>query len=163
MKRLFCALLALVSILALASSCSEKTPKDPEYVKHISASSTNPLGDILKNYKGKVTLVNLWASWCGPCKQAHEILEPMKDDALKDVQFVYVSSPTSPEETWREMIPDIRGDHYYITSEQMSTILNELDSQAYPTFVIIGKDGSILHKYIGYSNEIPSALKKALE
>ena len=137
-------------------------PKGPEYVKHISTGSTDPLGDILKNYKGNVTLVCLWATWCGPCKQAHEILEPMKDD-LKEVTFVYVTSSTSPEETWLEMIPDIKGDHFYITSEQMATILDEIDSGGYPTFLIIGRDGKILHKYIGYSNEIPSALKKALE
>ena len=164
-KRIYFAFMALIAALMLTPACS-KEPRQtgPDYIKHISDNSKSPLEDILKNYKGKVTLVNLWATWCHPCLQAHEDWKPLKEDAkYKDVKFVYVASPTSGAETWQEMIKDIKGDHYYITDEQMSSILDKIEAAGYPAFLVIGKDGSILYSCSGNRPEIIPKLEEAMQ
>ena len=157
--------MALFAGLMLSSGCSKNPqPKDPDYVKHISDSSKDPSGDIIKNYKGKVILVNFWASWCHPCLQAHEDWKSLKEEErFKDVKFVYVTSPTSPIDTWQELIKDIKGDHYYITKEQQSAIFEKIDAASYPTFLVVGKDGSILYKCAGNRPELITKLEEALK
>ena len=124
---------------------------------------TRLLSEILSQYKGKVVLVDIWATWCTPCRRAHSIIEPKKDGSLKDVAFVYLTSDTSPKKEWKLMIPNIRGDHYYLTRDQLDTILMQIGSDGYPTYLIVGKNGKLIDAFIGYDSAIPHILEKALK
>jgi Redoxin. len=88
-----------------------------------------------------------------------------KDKRFKDknVSYVYITDPSSPLPKWLEMIENIKGDHYYLTDEQHTTIFKQLGSEAVPTYLIVGKDGKILKKYIGFNSSIPDDLEKALK
>ena len=154
MKRIVC-VVALAFALCLCSSAQEK--------KVPSVSSDKLLSEILSQYKGNVVLVDFWATWCGPCRRAHGILEPMKDSRLKDVNFVYITSDTSPKKEWKIMINNIKGDHYYLTGDQLKVIYRQIESNAFPTYLIVGKDGKVIQKFIGYDDAVPALLEKALK
>jgi thiol-disulfide isomerase/thioredoxin len=130
----------------------------------------NILQTILDRYKGKVVLIDIWATWCGPCRQGHQLMKPWKaslkqDNKGKNIQFVYITSPTSPLKTWQEMIKDIDGDHYYLTKEQYNYILNHYESEGIPTYAIYDTEGNQTFKTIGFSgldifkNEVNKVLK----
>ena len=126
----------------------------------------NILQTILNKYKGKVVLIDVWATWCGPCKAGHQVMKPWKQELKgKNIQFVYITSPTSPLATWQEMIKDIDGDHYYLTKEQYQYILSKYESQGIPTYAIYDAEGNQTFKTIGFSgldifkNEVNKALK----
>ena len=127
----------------------------------------NILQTILNKYKGKVVLIDIWATWCGPCRAGHEAMKPWKAELKgKNIQFVYITSPTSPLKTWQEMIKDIDGDHYYLTKEQYSYILNHYDSDGIPTYAVYDTEGNRTFKTIGFQgldifkNAVNEALKK---
>ncbi len=101
-------------------------------------------------YKGKPLLVDFWATWCGPCKAAMKTIMPLKEELKGKVNFIYVTGPTSPKEAWEAQIPDIHGDHYYVTDEQYSALLGQFESQGIPTYVVVDKEGGIVAKHIGY-------------
>ena len=141
------------------------------FKKYDDVAPENILQTILEKYKGKVVLIDLWATWCGPCRAGHKAMAPMKD-ALKreqsqNIQFVYITSPSSPQTTWQEMIKDIDGDHYYLTEEQNHYILDKYESVGIPTYAIYNTKGEQTYKSIGFpgidtiKNEIENAQKSS--
>ena len=105
---------------------------------------------LIAPYKGKPLLVDFWATWCGPCRAAMETIKPVKAELNGKANFIYITSPSSPKRAWELTIPDIHGDHYYVTDEQYSTLLNQFESQSIPTYVTVDSNGNIVNHYIGY-------------
>jgi thiol-disulfide isomerase/thioredoxin len=121
------------------------------YKKLDDVAPENILQTILDKYKGKVVLIDIWATWCGPCKAGHKAMAPWKQELKgKDIQFIYITSPTSPLATWQEMIKDIDGDHYYLTRDQYNYILNKFESQGIPTYALYDAQGQQTFKNIGF-------------
>ena len=90
------------------------------------------------------------------------MLELQKDSRFKGVSFVYVTGPTSPLPKWREMIEGISGDHYYITKEQWEMIRKQVDFDGIPAYLVIGKDGKIVKKFVGASDKVFDVLEGAM-
>ena len=110
---------------------------------------------LIEPYKGKPLLVDFWATWCGPCKAAMKTILPVKEALAGKVNFIYVTGPSSPKKTWEMTIPDIHGDHYYVTEAQYSDLLKQFESNGIPTYVVVDKEGNVKNKYIGYpGNEV---------
>ena len=75
----------------------------------------------------------------------------LTQEAMADkVTCVYVTTTSSPEDTWNEMIKEIHGDHYYVTEEQWNTLLDQFESEGIPTYVIVDKEGNVVNKYVGF-------------
>ena len=102
----------------------------------------------LSDYKGKVVLVNFWATWCGPCKQ--EIPDFVKIyDQYKDKGFVIlgVSVDDSPEQLQAFMKE--YGMNYPVL--QMTPDFEDAFGPfyGYPTSFIVARDGTICLKHLG--------------
>ena len=136
------------------------------YQKYDDVAPENILQTILDKYKGKAVLIDIWATWCGTCRYGHKAMASMKEQMKgQNIQFVYITSPSSPLTAWQEMIKDIDGDHYYLTKEQYNYILNKYESEGIPTYAIYNTQGEHTYKTIGFpgvdsiKNEIEKALK----
>ena len=96
------------------------------FKKYDGVAPENILQTILDNYKGKAVLIDMWETWCGPCRAGHKAMAPMKEQMKgQNVQFIYIASPSSPPTTWQRMITDIDGDHYYLTEEQYNLLVSD--------------------------------------
>ena len=132
------------------------------YQKYDDIAPENILQTILDKYKGKAVLIDIWATWCGPCRAGHKAMAPLKEQMKgQNVQFIYITSPSSPLATWQEMLKDIDGDHYYLTQEQYKYILEKYESDGIPTYAIYNTKGEQTFKHIGFPGN--DAIRKELE
>ena len=107
------------------------------------------LKKILEPYKGKFVLLDVWGTWCAPCKEAlsHSTEEyaRLKD---YDIQFLYLAN-RSPQESWENVIKEynVSGPnvaHYNLPSEQQSAIERHLGVNSFPTYKLFNRDGNLL-------------------
>lgn len=132
------------------------------FKKYDDVAPENILHTILDNYKGKAVLIDMWATWCGPCRAGHKAMAPLREELKgRNIKFVYITSPSSPQTTWQAMIKDIDGDHYYLTEEQNHYILSHYESNSIPTYAIYDTQGHQTYKSIGFPGN--DVIRKELE
>lgn len=132
----------------------------------------NPVADaslfdaLLLPFRGKTVLVDVWATWCGPCRQANAAMKPVKEELKgKDIVYLYVTGETSPLATWEKMIPDLGGDHYRVSAEQWKKLINERGIEGVPTYFIVDKNGKVVFSQVGFpgAETMKTQLLKALQ
>ena len=103
---------------------------------------------IIEPYKGRIIYLDIWGTWCGPCKR--NLKESWKvKEALKDYDIVYLYlANRSSEESWKNVIKeyDLTGPncvHYNLPADQQSAIENYLGVNSFPTYKLIDKEGNI--------------------
>lgn len=118
---------------------------------------------MIEKFKGKVVFVDFWATWCGPCRSGIERMKPLKEEmAGKDIVFLYITGPSSPEGTWNNMIPDIGGEHYRVSADEWNTICGKFNVSGIPHYVLVDKNG-VVAKNNGMPSHDLNAMKKMFE
>ena len=120
---------------------------------------------IAARHKGRVVLIDFWATWCAPCRQAMKSMKPMKEELKgKDVDFVFVTDETSPQVLWKKMITDIHGEHYYLTNAQNADLLKKYQFTGIPAYLILDRKGRVVYQHVGFpgTEVMKQELEKAL-
>jgi thiol-disulfide isomerase/thioredoxin len=118
---------------------------------------------IMAKFKGKVVFVDFWATWCSPCRNGIERFKPLKEDlAGKDIVFVYITNETSPENTWKNMITDIKGEHFRVKPDEWNTLCNKFNISGIPHYALVDKNGAVA-KNDGMPEYNLDAMKKLFE
>lgn len=121
----------------------------------------------LSNYSGKVLLVNLWATWCGPCRmETPELVKLYKEYQGRGVEMIGLSTedPDASARSVREFVREYNVDYHigWATREVALTLMQGKGS--IPQSFIITRDGRIKKRFIGFNPQTtPVQLKQALE
>ncbi|NLU70260.1 TlpA disulfide reductase family protein [Streptomyces sp. HNM0574] len=102
----------------------------------------------LSDYKGKVVVLNVWGSWCAPCRaEAPNLAKVAKETEDKDVQFIGINTRDLDKANARAFERNYGVDYPSFYDPSGKLILkfpdNSLSPQAIPSTLILDRDGKI--------------------
>ena len=101
----------------------------------------------LQQFKGRPVVVNLWATWCPPCRREMPALEQAAREH-PDVAFVFANQAESPATVRRFLkTEDLELEHVLLDAD--SAIAGHFQARALPTTLIFGPDGELLNTHLG--------------
>jgi cytochrome c biogenesis protein CcmG/thiol:disulfide interchange protein DsbE len=96
--------------------------------------------------KGRVTLVNIWASWCAPCRQEHATLvELARNPAIRVVGINYKDNP----ENARRFLGSLGNPFAAVGVDPAGRAAFDWGVYGVPETFVVGPDGTIRYKHIG--------------
>ena len=117
----------------------------------------------LAEYKGKVVIVNFWATWCGPCKvEIPDFVKLYADYKDKGLVIVGISIDDSPEQL-QSFMREFKMNYPVV---QMRPEVEDAwgPFYGYPTSFVVARDGSICTKHLGPAtyNQFEAEIKALL-
>jgi cytochrome c biogenesis protein CcmG, thiol:disulfide interchange protein DsbE len=117
----------------------------------------------IQSRRGKVVLLNLWATWCGPCRFEIPELQTIHNRyAARNFEVVGVSV----DESGIDAVKDFVKEHsmtYPVVVDAEGKLANVFQTSVLPTSVVIDRNGKIVWKKFGAIMPDDPELKKAIE
>ncbi len=103
--------------------------------------------EILEKFKGKTVLLDMWGTWCGPCRDEIKMHSAAIKSYFKDkgLYYLYIANQDEANiKAWKSLITyyNLEGHHILATKELTDDIDKNIQLKFYPTYVIIHKNGS---------------------
>jgi thiol-disulfide isomerase/thioredoxin len=143
--------LALVFALALAA-----TPVAAQGLKPWSGGATPPLAlsDLqgvkhrLADYRGKVVLINFWATWCVPCREEMPSIERLRASLEGRPFAVLAVNLAEPESRIRKFLEKVPV-RFTVLIDQDTSTTRAWQAKVLPATYLVGPDGKIRYRHIG--------------
>ena len=107
----------------------------------------------LNDYKGKLILLNFWATWCAPCKEEMPSLDVLlNNDKLDNLIIFPINIGKDSFEKSESFFKDLNIKNLKIYFDSTSTLAKKLSLRGVPTSIIFNKEGEEFARIIGSIN-----------
>ena len=113
----------------------------------------------LASLRGKVVILDFWATWCGPCRKSMPLLDKFYTDTKPENVVVYGVNVWERGGKTDKVKPFIteRGFHFPVLFGT-NDLANAYGVQGIPTLVMIDPQGKIAYRHVGYNPTLPEVL-----
>ncbi len=172
----FIAIVFLLFVFNNTNGEPEEGPYPPDYISAVQGSLKiapdfalkSVDGKIVKlsDFRGKVVILDFWATWCGPCKRGiPDLIALKKEFGNKGVEIIGISVDQGNYiEQVNPFVKDMKI-NYPVVYADSKVASNYGGVESIPTTFVIDKKGNIVSSYVGlnpketYVNDINKALK----
>lgn len=122
------------------------------------------LDKIVEPYRGRIVYLDIWGTWCSPCKrklkESPEVKKLLKD---YDIVYLYLANRSS-EESWKNIIAEygLTGSdcvHYLLPEKQQDAVERYVGLTGYPTYRLIDKQGNMHKLHWNHTSDMDEFLK----
>lgn len=100
----------------------------------------------LADFRGKYVYIDVWATWCGPCRQEIPYLKKLDED-YKDAQIVFLSLSVDQDKAkWEKMVKEQSMSGVQLHIGQNSSFQQAYKIEGIPHFILIDREGRIIDK-----------------
>jgi thiol-disulfide isomerase/thioredoxin len=131
----------------------EQSRQNSEIVFRPHAENTASLEELIAPYKGKVVYLDIWGTWCGPCREEMGFAPALKEHfAGREIVFLYLDMDEATQDSkWKNYvsIEKVTGHHLRMDGQRMEKIWEALlhtvnVPRYYPSYFIFDRDGKLI-------------------
>ncbi len=120
-------------------------------------------GEVLQAYKGKIVVIDVWASWCPDCIKGMPKVHQLQND-FPDVAYLFLSYDKT-EQAWKNGIEKLNvvGENFLIQSDwKTGEFRKAIDLDWIPRYILVDQNGKIAH-YRAIEADDPELIAKIKE
>ena len=120
----------------------------------------------LSDFKDKVVVLDLWATWCGPCRlEIPHLVELQNEYKAKGVEVIGLTTedPLSDEEKVRDFAKEFQINYKLGWSPRDVSLALMNGNTSIPQTFVIAPGGRIVTKFRGFSTQIPAMIRTAID
>jgi thiol-disulfide isomerase/thioredoxin len=152
--------------LSTPASTSSDLNTDNKTAPNFSLTDVNGKAVSLAQFKGKVVIIDFWATWCPPCRRGIPDLISIQKEFKNKVAIIGISLDT---DTKAQVVPFMKsmGINYHVVYGTNDVVSAYGNIEAIPTSFVIDQNGKIVAQHVGltpketYIEEINQLLKKS--
>jgi thiol-disulfide isomerase/thioredoxin len=168
-------LFVLIMFSLVFGSCTPTTVENDTLTVDLADIHGKRLSLDEEQYAGKVVLVNIWGTWCPPCREEipHliEIQDDYRDQGFEIIGIDFEGQTAQDEDDINrglQKFAEDNGINYRLSLGGVGTEPNELfpelqNFQGFPTNIYIGRDGRVRHVTFGFMKSDVKKMKSKIE
>ncbi|MDQ7049139.1 MAG: TlpA disulfide reductase family protein [Enterobacterales bacterium] len=141
-------ILSLFIWLPLAQAATPGEVMQGQYLRDVTMMGLGLPDKALSEYQGKPLIINIWASWCGPCRAEMQSLESLSKQSLAvEFNLIGISTDDFPLKAYALIDEtDISFDNFI---DQKLVLENMLGANRIPLTILVDAEGKVLAKVHG--------------
>lgn len=111
----------------------------------------------LSDFKGKVVILNLWATWCGPCRrEIPDFIKIQQDYKGRDVEVLGITSEDerNTAESVKEFVKEFKINYKVVWVDAKGWEAFLAPRYSIPQTYVLDQNGKLLQKFVGYSPQV---------
>ena len=122
----------------------------PKEVTEIPFETSDGGTETLADYKGKIVVLNFWATWCAPCRKEMPMLSDLQAQLGSDeFEVITIATGRNPPQAMKAFFDEIGVDNLPLHRDPRSAMAREMGVLGLPITMILDRDGTELARLVG--------------
>ena len=127
-----------------------KIHKDPKKVNNIMFKNSEDITISLDDFKGKLVVINFWATWCAPCREEMPSLDILQSNKnFQDLIVLPINVGKENKEKAKKFFNDLQIKNLKLYYDDSVKLANTFSLIGLPTTIFIDKEGNEFARIIG--------------